>query len=151
MYKYMLHNGVEVTSKNFIWGNFDDVEILGLTGYYTNVDENGTTDGFKNCNELVGNKTNSSENTYVLLTTGASEQVKKMNIYDMAGNLWEWADEAVYFENHKQYITSEYNTYSIRSGFFNGSHKIMSMCIRGGATAMNTQVTIGFRVALYLL
>ena len=29
----------------------------------------------------------------MLLTTGASEDAKKMNIYDFAGNAWEWTLE----------------------------------------------------------
>ena len=42
----------------------------------------------KSCDDITGEK---SED--MLLTTGASEQNKKMNIYDFAGNEWEWTLE----------------------------------------------------------
>lgn len=35
----------------------------------------------------------SSDGNGVLLTTGASDTCKKMNIYDLAGNVWEWTLE----------------------------------------------------------
>lgn len=38
-------------------------------------------------------KTNSDTSYYGLLTTGASEDSKKMNIYDFAGNEREWTLE----------------------------------------------------------
>ena len=44
----------------------------------------------KSCDDITGEKSNSSS---ILLTTGASEQNKKMNIYDFAGNELEWTLE----------------------------------------------------------
>ena len=44
----------------------------------------------KSFDEITGNKSSSNG---ILLTTGASEQNKKMNIYDFAGNEFEWTLE----------------------------------------------------------
>ncbi|MCI8344943.1 MAG: hypothetical protein HFJ42_03075 [Clostridia bacterium] len=68
------------------WGNYYDVELTNLTGYYTNVNSNntstsyGATDGFKSAKTLT---TNTSTDTWVLLTTGSTEAVKRMNLYDV--------------------------------------------------------------------
>ena len=87
MMKYLQEKGdkVNVTSSN--WGNYDNVSLENLRGYYTNVTTNGVTDGFKEVGSL---KTNAGTSSYVLLTTGSTEQVMKNNLYDVAGNLWEW-------------------------------------------------------------
>lgn len=38
------------------------------------------------------------------MTTAASEGTKKNNIYDMAGNLWEWTEELAYDMSNNYYI-----------------------------------------------
>ena len=48
------------------------------------------------------------------MTTAASEDTKKNNIYDMAGNLWEWTEELAYDMSN--------NYYMMRSGGFNYSY-----------------------------
>ena len=98
MMKYMQNNGVDITTSN--WGNYDNVSLANLSGYYRNVRATGAsagaTDGFKSSKTLT---TNSGTSSYILLTTGSTEQVKKMNLYDVAGNLWEWTGEASYADN----------------------------------------------------
>ena len=45
MMKYMQDNGVEIEGANCNWGNYDNVSIDEITGYYTNVDYiDGSTD-----------------------------------------------------------------------------------------------------------
>ena len=38
------------------------------------------------------------------MTTASSEDTKKNNIYDMAGNLWEWTEELAYDMSNNYYI-----------------------------------------------
>ena len=73
----------------------------------------------KSCDNITGEKT-----SYMLLTTGASEQNKKMNIYDFAGNEWEWTLEKTTNTNSPcsnrggGYIDDGYNPASYRSNLF---------------------------------
>lgn len=64
------------------WGNYYDHEF-SYTGRYS---KNGSS-----WNDNNGTKPN---NTSYLLQTGASEENKAKNIYDLAGNYWEWTMEA---------------------------------------------------------
>ena len=57
-----------------------------ITNDKAKYNENGTE--WKNC------PYQKTTETRILLTTGASETFAKMNIYDVAGNVWEWTLEA---------------------------------------------------------
>lgn len=152
--KYLEDNGVEIKGENCNWGNFDDVAVDGLTGYYTNV-KIGNTDGFKNCSELESQKTDETVDgsNHILLTTGASEKVKKLNLYDVAGNLWELTEESGYRYNGKDtnaLATDEYNTFVSRGSGFNCGHSSISTCYRAPAYANEAATNTGFRVVLYI-
>lgn len=132
------------------WGNYDDVSLNNLDGYYTNISVNGTpqyTDGFKSSKNLV---TSSEIDTLLLLTTGSTEAVKKMNLYDVAGNLAEWTSEASYVKNANYETDNYYNTYVLRGGCWGNSSHIYSSCYRAWDCAPITSTYMGFRVALYL-
>ena len=45
----------------------------------------------------TGGTTNDSRATRQLLMTGASTQCMKYNLYDVAGNAWEWTEEVSYY------------------------------------------------------
>ena len=65
----------------------------GAWGNYQNVERTITSDKAKKGGSwavITGRKT---INSSILLTTGASEDTNKMNIYDFAGNEWEWTLE----------------------------------------------------------
>ena len=107
--------------KSTSWGNYDNVSLGGtennkkLRGYYTNVNTPyASTDGFKKIED--GYTTNSGTNSRVILTTGSTEQVLRKGLYDIAGNLWEWTQEASYLANLGYNTT--YNTYNDRGRFF---------------------------------
>ena len=78
---------------------------------------------------------------YGIKTTAISENVKKKNLYDIAGNLWEWTQEASYPNNTLE-------SYMIRGGSFN--HTERPACYRDYNTAIYTYTTIGFRPVLYI-
>ena len=106
---------------------------------------NGSTDGFKVASSLT---TNSGTGSYVLLTTGSTEQVLRKGLYDVAGNLWEWTQEASYVANLGYNTT--YNTYNLRGGSFNSAYASLPACYRGCAYAPGTYTHYGFRPVLYI-
>ena len=67
------------------WGNYNDITF---TINSANAKKYNSSN--KSYDEITGNKASSSS---ILLTTGASEQNKKKNIYDFAGNEAEWTLE----------------------------------------------------------
>ena len=77
----------------------------------------------------------------MLLTTGASEDTKKMNIYDFAGNVYEWTLET--------YTSNTNNPSAIRGGnyYYNGSNYPASF--RGNISTTSSYNDLGFRPSLY--
>ena len=73
----------------------------------------------------------------ILLTTGASEDFKTKNIYDLAGNVYEWTNEA------------RSTTYRVsRGGHYNGANRPASS--HGFNYPNNCHCSIGFRPVLYI-
>ena len=149
MMKYMQDNGINVKSTS--WGNYDNTSLTNLSGYYTNVTPSGSnigaTDGFKSAKTLT---TNSGTGSYVLLTTGSAETVKQMNLYDVAGNLWEWTTEAAYIKDLTYGGNINYNSYMLRGGGFYTAYATAPACYRAGTYAPRTYTCYGFRSALFL-
>ncbi|MCI8346156.1 MAG: formylglycine-generating enzyme family protein [Clostridia bacterium] len=107
----------------------------------------GETDGFKSAKTI---STNSGTNSYVILTTGSTEQVKKMNLYDVAGNLWEWTTEVAYLNDINYARNINYNTYMLRGGGFEHSYETGAPCFRAYYYAPYTSTNFGFRPVLFL-
>lgn len=77
---------------------------------------------------------------HILLTTGVTEEVKKKNIYDIAGNLWEIVKE-----------TAGSVVYtSFRGGSFDHAFASYPACYRNYATLTDTYTRHGFRPVLYI-
>ena len=74
------------------WGNYSNSETFEITrGSYAVYDtSNYTLGSFNN----VGSKYSKMKDTSILLTTGATERNCSKNIYDVAGNCWEWTTES---------------------------------------------------------
>ena len=135
------------------WGNYSASSIILDRGYYTNVNSSGTTDGFKAVTSGQKSGTRITNYPYVLLSTGASDDAKKKNIYDVAGNLWEWTTEASYLTNtSNNYSATDFklNSHMLRGGGFPSSDAFSNACIRGNAYVGRTNTEYGFRVALYI-
>ena len=75
------------------WGNYNNSETFEITrGSYAVYDtSNYTLGSFNN----VGSKYSKMKDTSILLTTGATERNCSKNIYDVAGNCYEWTTESV--------------------------------------------------------
>ena len=146
MMKFLSDSANYSDIKSTQWGNYDNVSLTDLRGYYTNVStSNGSTDGFKVASSLA---TDSETGLYVLLTTGSTEQVLRKGLYDVAGNLWEWTQEACYYSN-LSYNTS-YNTYNLRGGSFSYAYASYPACYRACDFAPATDTGVGFRPVLYI-
>ena len=74
------------------WGNYKNSETFEITrGSYAVYDtSNYTLGSFNN----VGSKYSKMKDTSILLTTGATERNCSKNIYDVAGNCYEWTTES---------------------------------------------------------
>ena len=119
----------EVNSNSSNWGNYNDVER-------TITSEKAKQQAVLPWTVITGKKPASS----VLLSTGASDETNKMNIYDFAGNEWEWT-----FEN----TSDSDNPCAFRGGSYlyiggyPAAHRWASYTTDSGAS-------IGFRPTLYV-
>ena len=74
----------DINSNSTSWGNYSNATRIISSDKAKQTTNNGST-----WTAITGTKPASR----VLLTTGASEETNKMNIYDFAGNEWEWTLE----------------------------------------------------------
>ena len=72
------------------WGNYSNSETFEITRGSYAVYSNNTLGSFNN----VGSKYSKMKDTSILLSTGATERNCSKNIYDVAGNCWEWTTES---------------------------------------------------------
>ena len=79
-----------------------------------------------------------------LLTTGASSVTEKYHIFDIAGNLMEWTEEASYSTNTNQYRIQRGST------CINNSNAYPSISRNRQHDVEKTWSFVGFRVVLYI-
>ena len=75
------------------WGNYEDAEFDITRGKYAEY-ANHTLGSFTPVDGTYTKKLYSVSKKYSLLTTGASERNSAKNIYDVAGNCFEWTTES---------------------------------------------------------
>ena len=94
--------------------------------------------------------------TGVTAIEGSTSQNKIKNIYDMAGNIWEWTTEVGNHSSNKELLTVDQNNmavYSIvRGGSFDNVGTANQISFRHGGLNVSDDryVSVGFRVALYI-
>ncbi len=129
-----------VTTESY-WGNYNtdnnNVKYKAGQGRYTLAFE-----------DRVGNFIASDGKFYAfsIRTTASTENAKKKNLYDIAGNLYEWTQEASYYNSTDGTLES----YVLRGGSFYHNYSSVPVCYRGTSYATNTRTDIGFRPALYI-
>jgi len=99
----LISNGKNIlTEDSTSWGDYYDASFEINRGKYAKYAAlistwNDYNTELANCvtytNETSTKVVATSSSNAILLTTGASDACKKMNIYDLAGNVWEWTLE----------------------------------------------------------
>lgn len=114
------------------WGNYSNSSIKLTKGKYN-------TSKFSDNEwlEIIP----SVKTSTMLLTTGASEETRKMNIYDFAGNEWEWTLE--YAKSDVNYPCND------RGGYRNSFGYSAPAAYRLNRTKILKDHSIAFRIALY--
>ena len=138
-----LSDTVDVDVNCADWGNYKDKYGYTINGYYRAQHTDVVYTNGEYTKEQAG---------YLLLTTGkfgsVIEQGRPKNIYDIAGNVWEWCAEKV-IEQGGSNTAVGYNTCRGGSYDANGNYGVSSCRIaRNGATS--TGAHIGFRFVLYI-
>ena len=108
------------------WKNFDSA--LGSI-----VVSNETTEKMKKTEQ-------SSSSNGILITTGGTEQSKVMNIYDIAGNVWEWTLEKT---SNTSYPCA------VRGGDFSNAGSGSPAAVRYNLSTDDSIDSVGFRVSLF--
>lgn len=121
----------------------------GKYNYSIVADEKGMQVGVKTGIEVpedaTGGKDKYTADERIEIATGSTEKTKTNNIYDLAGNMYEWTTE-----------TGLHNTTGktfavLRGGSFNNDGSSNPVVYRSGdGTVGNTNVHLGFRPVLYI-
>ena len=131
------------------WGNYYNANFKINRGKYAKYgalsgEWNNYNTALENCVTYAnGTSTKVSASSYsnaILLTTGASDACKKMNIYDLAGNVYEWTLE---------YTVDTYRPCATRGGDYyrNGSGSPASY--RSNSISTYSSDNLGFRPSLF--
>ena len=122
----------DINSDSSSWGNYSNSPITLSIGKFN------TNPSSLNSQWLdIIQKVKDGE---MILTTGASEDAKKMNIYDFAGNVWEWTLE---YSFDKTYPCT------FRSGYFGNLGSERPAAWRSNNITSYNALDIGFRATLY--
>ena len=130
----------DINSDSYSWGNYANSPITNLSGKYAIYSESSYTLGAWNPIPDGYTKPSSGTENWVLLSTGASEYTKKMNIYDFAGNEYEWTLEKT---------SSTYGPCAYRGGSYGDGGSGYPASDRGLYTTSYSISGVSFRPSLY--
>ena len=109
--KWLEKSGVVVKNTengSIDWGNYQNASVTGITEYSPHGNYGASWTTISSTTKPTSGSTNAD---YMwLLKTGHTEYTNRKNIYDLAGNLWEWT-------NSKS--SSNSSNYALRGGDYN--------------------------------
>jgi hypothetical protein len=121
-----------IKNNSTTWGNYYNATFDITKGKYST----NYGDAYTDVNGSYTKQIDSS----VLLTTGATERNRAMNIYDFAGNEWEWTLE---------YTNDTSDPCSYRGGDYSISGSVSPASNRSNDSTTSSDSSISSRVALY--
>lgn len=142
-----IQNALTTDSKGL--GNYRESSFVINRGKYAKYGElsnewNDYNIALANCvtytNGISTKVSNTNYINSIILTTGASDACKKMNIYDLAGNVWEWTLE---------YTNNTSGPCTFRGGGYSYSGSVNQASCRSEGAKTHSLNFIGFRASLY--
>lgn len=132
----------DIATDSTSWGNYANSGLTLVRGKY-NINPTSSTSSWTlfttdTTNYVVSSKTSSDIKYFQLLTTGTSEQTRRLNIYDFAGNVHEWTLEYANYRSTKP-CTYRGGNYSITG----------TATYRYFDTISNVYERVGFRTTFY--
>ena len=129
----------DINSNSTSWGNYRNAKIENITSGKYAMYKNGLLGTWTTISGLY-TKTNTSPDYDTLLSTGITDYTKKMNIYDFAGNEWEWtlekaSDSGILCVN--------------RGGSYHSTGSNIPASYRDNDSTTYSYESVGFRCALY--
>ena len=126
------------------WGNYCNISLTLSRGKYNTSPGSSssiwTLFSTDITNYVTNKQTNSNTSYYQLLTTGTSEDTNKMNIYDFAGNEYEWTLE---------YTSSSSYPCANRGGCYNNLGSNYSASNHYYGSNSDSSNGLGFKSSLY--
>ena len=117
------------------WGNYYNASFT-----VTNTNAKYSTDYGASWTQISTEGYTKASSSSVLLTTGADARNSKMNIYDLAGNVWEWTLE---------YTSISSSPCAKRGGFYGDGGSFVPASSRGNFSTTYSYRDLGARVSLY--
>ena len=149
MLRFIEQTGVNIATNSGAWGNYYDKTGYTIdSGYY----KAGAVNAYASSNYTSASKTpyTKSANGYLLLTTGTFGDITNnhpKNLFDVAGNMWEWTNERV---ATKGGTNTAVDNPLLRGGSF-GNDGVDSAACRDGDRGTGSLVfSVGFRLVLYI-
>ena len=144
------NKGIALDSKKY--GNYVDSSVSIIDGLYATYRYNLTSGGWISSSSIyqkdtveIPARSPSGEQTLYEIATGSAEETKVLNIYDMAGNMWECTTEV---GNHNiENNSTEYTVF--RGGCFR-QFDITVSDRHGHPYITDAGWNLGFRVVLYV-
>ena len=143
-----------VSSNWYFWNGGAGKYSYGIVN-----DENGMKVGIKTGETVPENSTkpegaeDAASNYYtadgrIEIATGSSDNTRTNNIYDLAGNMWEWTTETKIRKNGNN---TNYTFAVMRGGSFKYRGSFSPVVYRDGSTGARYEgVHVGFRTVLYI-